>query len=164
MVPRKRRHVQPVGKSYIILPPCSLRCTRLDPKPRVLRILSNGILSPCSQISFGLWLVGAFDWVRLVCVIPAQILGGITAAGLVSGILPRALQAENGLGPGVSQVQGFLMETVLTSMPMITILMLAVEKHRASFMAPMIIGVALLIIHLVGTFNLHLQPLPPSTR
>lgn len=87
---------------------------------------------------------------RLVCVIPAQFLGGIAAAGIVSGILPGRLQAENGLGKGVTEIAGFLMEMVLTSMLMITILMLAVEKHRATFMAPLIIGIAVLIIHLVG--------------
>lgn len=42
------------------------------------------------------------------------------------------------------------METILTGMLMITILMLAVEKSRVSFMAPWVIGIALLIIHLAG--------------
>lgn len=42
------------------------------------------------------------------------------------------------------------MEAILTSMLMMTILMLAVEKSRVSFMAPLLIGTAVLIIHLVG--------------
>lgn len=87
---------------------------------------------------------------RLLCIIPAQILGGITAAGLVSAILPGRLQAENSLGANVSQGQGFVMELLLTAMLVITILMLAVEKHRASFMAPLVIGFALLLVHLAG--------------
>ncbi|CAN8102683.1 unnamed protein product [Discula destructiva] len=110
--------------------------------------VSGGMFNP--SISFGLWLAGAFNWVRLVCVIPAQVLGSITAAGLVSVILPGPLQAENSLGPGVSHGRGFAMEMMLTAMLMIAILMLAVEKHRATFMAPLLIGIALLIIHLVG--------------
>lgn len=110
--------------------------------------VSGGMFNP--SISFGLWLAGAFNWVRLVCVVPMQILGAITAAGLVSGLIPGPLQAENSVGPGVSVGQGFVMEAVLTAMLMITILMLAVEKSKVSFMAPMGIGIALLIIHLVG--------------
>lgn len=77
-------------------------------------------------------------------------MGSITAAGLVTVILPGKLQVENSLGPKISQSQGFAMEMLLTAMLMGTILMLAVEKHRATFMAPLIIGITLLIIHLAG--------------
>lgn len=83
--------------------------------------------------------------------IPAQFLGGITAAGLVYAILPGPLQAENSVGDGVSTGGGFLMEVFLTAELMITILMLAVEKSRTTFIAPLAIGIALTIIHLVGT-------------
>lgn len=82
-----------------------------------------------------------------------QFLGGITAAGIVSAVLPGPLKAENSISPGVSTGQGFSMEAILTFMLMITILMLAVEKSRVSFAAPLIIGTSLLIIHLVGTLN-----------
>lgn len=80
-----------------------------------------------------------------------QCLGAITAAGLVSGLVPGPLLAESSLGAGVSIGQGLVMEAILTSLLMITILMLAVEKSRVSFMAPAMIGIAVLIIHLVGT-------------
>ncbi|KAK2614657.1 hypothetical protein N8I77_001463 [Diaporthe amygdali] len=110
--------------------------------------VSGGMFNP--SIAFGLWLSGAFNWVRLVCVIPVQFLGGITAAGLVAGILPGPLKAENSVGEGISIGGGFLMEMFLTAELMITILMLAVEKSRTTFMAPLAIGVALTIIHLVG--------------
>ncbi|KAH8780138.1 aquaporin-like protein [Diaporthe sp. PMI_573] len=110
--------------------------------------VSGGMFNP--SIAFGLWLSGAFNWVRLICVIPAQLLGGITAAGLVAGILPGPLQAENSIGEGVSTGGGFLMEVFLTAELMITILMLAVEKSRTTFIAPLAIGISLTIIHLVG--------------
>lgn len=42
------------------------------------------------------------------------------------------------------------MEVFLTAELMITILMLAVEKSRTTFIAPLTIGIALTIIHLVG--------------
>ncbi|KAJ4418016.1 Aquaporin-1 [Gnomoniopsis sp. IMI 355080] len=110
--------------------------------------VSGGMFNP--SVSFGLWLAGAFNWVRLLCVIPAQVMGSITAAAVVSGTLPGKLQAENSLGPNVTQGQGFVAEMILTAMLMGTVLMLAVEKHRASFMAPLGIGLALLLIHLAG--------------
>ncbi|KAI7784162.1 aquaporin [Diaporthe eres] len=110
--------------------------------------VSGGMFNP--SIAFGLWLSGAFNWVRLVCVIPAQFLGGITAAGLVAAILPGPLQAESSVSDGVSTGGGFVMEVFLTAELMITILMLAVEKSRTTFIAPLTIGIALTIIHLVG--------------
>ncbi|POS69833.1 aquaporin-2 [Diaporthe helianthi] len=110
--------------------------------------VGGGMFNP--SIAFGLWLSGAFNWVRLLCVIPAQFLGGITAAGLVAGILPGPLQAENSVGDGVSTGGSFLMEVFLTAELMITILMLAVEKSRTSLLAPLAIGISLTIIHLVG--------------
>lgn len=136
MVSSKRWHVQPIGQyeSLRLLSKYQLTNTYFD----------------SFQISFGLWLAGAFNWVRLVCVIPAQLLGAITAAGVVSGMLPGKLQAENSLGTGISQGQGFVAEMILTAMLMGTILMLAVEKHRATFIAPLGIGLALLLIHLTG--------------
>lgn len=102
------------------------------------------------QISFGLFLAGAFNWVRLVCVVPAQLLGGIAAAKLVSELLPGPLQAENSVGPGISTGVGLVVEAFLTFELMMTILFLAVEKSRVSFLAPGAIGVTVLIIHLVG--------------
>lgn len=86
-----------------------------------------------------------------MCVIVAQCLGAIAAAGIVSAILPGPLQAENSMGAGVNIAQGLITELVLTSLLMMTILMLAVEKSRVSFMAPLIIGLSVLVIHLVGT-------------
>lgn len=98
-----------------------------------------------------MWLVGAFNWVRLICVIPMQLLGGITAAAFVSALLPGPLKVENSTGPGIQVGIGFAVEAFLTFELMMVILFLAVEKSRVSFMAPWAIGVTVLIIHLVGT-------------
>lgn len=133
-------------------PSVSIESMKRSATTRAQSGISNSLTHSMTslQISFGLWLAGAFNWVRLVCVIPAQLLGAITAAGVVSAMLPGQLQAENSLGTGISQGQGFVAEMILTSMLMGTILMLAVEKHRATFMAPLGIGLALLLIHLTG--------------
>lgn len=80
-----------------------------------------------------------------------QFLGAIAAAGLVSALLPGALQAENSLSGGATIVQGVFLEMLLTAELIMTIIMLAVEKSRTSFMAPLAIGLALFIAHLIGT-------------
>lgn len=81
-----------------------------------------------------------------------QLLGAITAAGFVSVLLPGPLQAENSVGPNISSGCGLVVEAFLTFELMMTILFLAVEKSRVSFMAPWAIGVTVLIIHLVGKY------------
>lgn len=103
-----------------------------------------------TQVAIGLWIAGAFDWIRLLCVIPVQFLGAITAAGVVSALLPGKLQAENSLSSGTLPVQGLFLEVILTAELVMTIIMLAVEKSRTSFIAPLAIGFALFVAHLIG--------------
>ncbi|CAN8098206.1 unnamed protein product [Discula destructiva] len=110
--------------------------------------VSGGMFNPA--VSLALWIAGAFDWVRFACVVPMQFLGAITAAALVSALLPGRLQAENALSSGATAAQGLFLEMFLTAELVMTILMLAVEKSRTSFMAPLAIGLALFIAHLVG--------------
>lgn len=79
-----------------------------------------------------------------------QFAGGIAAAALVSGIFPNKLQAANSLSDNTTVAQGFFIEAILTGELVMTIIMLAVVKSRASFMAPLAIGLALFIGHLIG--------------
>lgn len=80
-----------------------------------------------------------------------QFLGAIAAAALVSVLLPGPLQAENALGSGATVIQGLVIEVILTAELVMTIIMLAVEKSRTSYIAPFAIGLALFIAHLIGT-------------
>ena len=80
----------------------------------------------------------------------AQFAAGIAAAGLVSGLLPGTVNARTTLAPGMSIVQGFFLEFVLTCQLIFTVLMLAAEKHKATFLAPVGIGLALFITQLLG--------------
>lgn len=80
-----------------------------------------------------------------------QLLGGIVAAGLVSAMFPGQLQAGSSLSTPTTLAQGFFIEMMITAELVMTIIMLAVVKSRASFMAPLSIGLALFIGHLIGT-------------
>jgi aquaporin related protein len=66
------------------------------------------------------------------------------------GSFPGPFDAKNTLGSGTTKVQGVFIEMVLTTELIFTIMMLAVEKHRASFVAPLGIGIALFLGHLIG--------------
>lgn len=79
-----------------------------------------------------------------------QLIGGILAAGLVSAMFPEDLQAGTALTSPTTPAQGFFIEMMITAELVMTIIMLAVVKSRTSFMAPLSIGLALFIGHLIG--------------
>lgn len=79
-------------------------------------------------------------------------LGGIAAAAVVSGIFPGELNVSTTLGTGVSITQGVFLEMFLTSLLVFTIFMLAAEKHKATFLAPIGIGLSLFVAEMVGVF------------
>jgi aquaporin related protein len=79
-------------------------------------------------------------------------LAGIAAAGVVSAILPGPLNVSTTLGNGVTATMGVFLEMFLTSLLVFTIFMLAAEKHKATFLAPIGIGLALFVAEMVGVF------------
>lgn len=56
------------------------------------------------------------------------------------------------LGGGTSIVRGLFIEMFLTAMLVFTILMLAAEKHKGTFLAPVGIGLSLFIAELTGVY------------
>ena len=97
-------------------------------------------------------LCGALPLLRGLLLIPAQILGGIAAAGLVQCMLPGPLTVITTLSAGTSIVQGVFIEMFLTTLLVFVILMLAAEKHSATHMAPIGIGLALFVAELAGVY------------
>jgi aquaporin related protein len=79
-------------------------------------------------------------------------LAGMCSAGIVSAILPGPLNVSTTLGANTSIAQGVFLEMFLTSLLVFTIFMLAAEKHKATFLAPVGIGLALFVAELVGVF------------
>ena len=57
-------------------------------------------------------VVGAVPYVRGCLVIVAQILGGIAASAVISGILPGPLAVRTSLGGGTTVVQGLFIEVI----------------------------------------------------
>lgn len=95
-------------------------------------------------------LIRAISVFRAIALFISQILGGMMASVLVRYLFPENFNVRTTLGGGTSIAQGIFIEALLTAELVFTIYMLAAEKHRATFMAPIGIGLALFIAELVG--------------
>ncbi|KAG4431923.1 hypothetical protein IFR05_012593 [Cadophora sp. M221] len=113
--------------------------------------ISGGLFNPA--VSLDMCLVGALPYTRGALLTIAQILGGITAAAILSALLPGSLTVRTELGGGTSIVQGLFIEMFLSALLVFTIFMLAAEKHKGTFIAPIGIGLSLFIAGLVGKPN-----------
>lgn len=112
--------------------------------------ISGGLFNPA--VTLGMVLVGALPIVRAICLFFAQIVGGIAASAMVLGMFPTTFNVRTTLGPGTSLVRGVFIEAILTAELVFTIFMLAKEKHKATFIAPVGIGLALFIAEMVGVY------------
>jgi len=113
--------------------------------------ISGGLFNPA--VVLGMCVSGSLPWIRGAFLVPAQILGGMVAAALVSCMLPGPISAVNTtLGPNVSIAQGCFIEMFLTAQLVFVILMLAAEKHKSTFIAPIGIGLALFVSMMAGIY------------
>lgn len=120
--------------------------------------ISGGHFNPA--VSVGLWVGGRFDAKDLLPYIIAQVVGGIFAAFILyiivqgqAGFTGVGGFATNGFGdlsPGkYSMVSALIIEIVLTAFFLIVILG-ATDKRAPAGFAPIAIGLALTLIHLIS--------------
>lgn len=112
--------------------------------------VTGGLFNPA--VTLALFLIGVVPALRALLLFFAQIAGGIAAAALIAALTPfgGSRQVATKLGTDVNFAQGVFIEAFLTAVLVLTILMLAAEKHKATHMAPIGIGFAILVCHLVG--------------
>jgi aquaporin Z len=122
-----------------------------------------GHISGCHlnpAVSVGLFVGGRFPARELPAYIVAQVIGGIIAAALLyyiasgkEGFDLSAGLASNGYGehsPGkYSMAAGFVCELVMTAM-FVLIILGATDKRAPAGLAPIAIGLALTLIHLIS--------------
>lgn len=89
---------------------------------------------------------------RAVLIFIAQLLGGMASAAVVKVLFPGELQVATALGGNTSVAQGVWIEAFLTAELVFTIIMLAAEKHKGTFLAPIGIGLALFIAEMTGVY------------
>ncbi|KAF1824326.1 aquaporin-like protein [Dissoconium aciculare CBS 342.82] len=112
--------------------------------------ISGGLFNPA--VTLGMCIIGAVSWTRGALLFVVQILGGLVAAALVSCMFPGTTTVETTLGGGTSVVQGLFIEMILTGVLVFAIFMLAAEKHKGTYIAPVGIGLALFVAELVGVY------------
>jgi aquaporin related protein len=108
------------------------------------------------QVTLGLCLIGAVPFSRGALVFISQMLGSMAAAGVVKTLFPGPLAVTTTLSGGTNKAQGVFIEMFLTAELVFTIFMLAAEKHKGTFLAPVGIGLSLFIAELAGTLIAHL--------
>ncbi|CEI70104.1 hypothetical protein FVEN_g11328 [Fusarium venenatum] len=110
--------------------------------------ISGGLFNPA--VTMAMLMVKAISITRAIVLFLAQILGSMLASVVVRYLFPETFNVRTTLGGGASLVQGVFIEALLTAELVFTIFMLAKEKHRATFIAPVGIGLALFIAEMVG--------------
>jgi aquaporin rerated protein, other eukaryote len=104
------------------------------------------------QVTLALFLIGALTPFRAVLVFVAQVVSAICAAAVVDGLFPGPLNVSTSPSAGTTAAQGLFIEMFLTAELVFVIMMLAVEKHKATFLAPLAIGLALFVSELCGVY------------
>ncbi|KGO42290.1 Major intrinsic protein [Penicillium expansum] len=112
--------------------------------------VTGGLFNPA--VTLALCLSGGMPPIRGLCVFPAQLVAGIAAAGVVSALFPGPLNCATRLGGGASIAQGLFIEMFLTAQLVLVIIMLAVVKHKSTYLAPVGIGLAFFVAELVGDY------------
>ncbi|BFZ63808.1 Aquaporin-1 [Saitoella coloradoensis] len=112
--------------------------------------VTGGLFNPV--VCLALALVGGIPWLRAVLLSLSQVLAAMCAAAVVDVLTPGKLTVRTTLAPGTSISRGLFIEMFMTAQLVFVILMLAAEKHKATFMAPIGIGLALFIIELWGVY------------
>lgn len=104
------------------------------------------------KVTLGLVLSGAVPAVRGLFLFPAQLLGAMSAAGVVQAMFPGSIAATNtSLSPSTGIAQGVFIEMFMTAELVFVVLMLAAEKSKDTFIAPIGIGLALFVAMMGGT-------------
>ena len=120
--------------------------------------ISGGHFNPA--VSVGLWVGGRFDTKDLIPYVVSQVVGAVLAAWVLylivqgqAGFTGTGGFATNGyaeLSPGkYSLIPALMIEIVLTAMFLIVI-MGATDKRAPAGFAPIAIGLALTLIHLIS--------------
>lgn len=137
-----------VGCSILlyIRPPCDRTSSYTDP----------------NKVTLGLCLIGAVPFARGGFVFIAQMLGAMASAGVVAALFPGPLAVTTSLSGGTSLAQGLFIELLLTAQLVLTVIMLAAEKHKSTFLAPIGIGLSLFIAELAGSYLAPFTPLPKN--
>jgi aquaporin related protein len=112
--------------------------------------ITGGLFNP--NVSLALLLVGVIRPVRFVLYFIAQLLGSIAGAAILLALTPGNLSVNTKLNAAVNPARGIFIEMFITSALVLSVLMLAAEKHQATAFAPIGIGITLFVGHLFAVY------------
>ena len=111
-------------------------------------------------VTLGLWLGGRFEGRRVVPYVVAQVIGGVVGAGILfvvakdrPGFDVAAGFASNGFGdhsPGGYSLVACLVTEIVMTLAFLFVIMGATDERAPKGFAPIPIGLALTLIHLVS--------------
>ena len=111
--------------------------------------ISGGHLNPA--VTLGIMLSRNIRPVRGLMYIIAQLIGAVGGAFLLCLILPtEGSLGSHALGEGISVQAGVLMEATLTFILVFVVFATAIDRRGLGQIAPLAIGFAVLVDHLVG--------------
>ncbi|CAK41982.1 uncharacterized protein An14g02450 [Aspergillus niger] len=111
--------------------------------------VTGGLFNPA--VTLALCLVGGLSPIRGVILFGVQLIAGIASAGVVGALFPGDLNVGTRLGGGASISQGLFIEVFLTAQLVFIIIMLAVVKHKSTFLAPVGIGLVFFVTEMGTT-------------
>nr|OQO23791.1 hypothetical protein B0A51_06740 [Rachicladosporium sp. CCFEE 5018] len=112
--------------------------------------ISGGLFNPA--VTLAMVMVQSLSYTRGMLLLGAQLSGSMFASIIVKVLFPTTFNVRTTLSADTSIARGIFIEAILTAELVFAIFMLAKEKHRATFIAPIGIGLALFIAELVGVF------------
>ena len=113
--------------------------------------VSGGHLNPAVTVAAA--LTGKIRPARGAMYVFGQLAGGVLGALLMAYVAPDASEGNlgaHGLGAGVSAGMGFTLELALTFLLVFVIFAVAMDKRAQGAFAPLAIGLAVAVIHLVA--------------
>jgi len=100
-------------------------------------------------------LAGQLPALRGALLFPVQLIASMCAGGVVNAMFPGNIaQVNTLLAPGVSIAQGVFIEMFMTAELVFVVLMLAAEKSKDTFLAPIGVGLSLFVAMMGGTSSL----------
>ncbi|KAJ3105447.1 hypothetical protein HDU97_008063 [Phlyctochytrium planicorne] len=123
--------------------------------------ISGGALNPA--VVFAVFILGKMPLRKAGIYVVSELLGATFAAFVVALIYPGAWSnfgGANTVFAPASAIQAILLEAILTSGLVLVVLFIAVEKSKATFLAPLLIGLYVYLAHLpsITLDNTSLNP------
>ena len=121
--------------------------------------ISGGHINPA--VTFAAWMTNKISAARGLMFIAAQLSGAVVGALLLLATIPAAADTNLGahaLGPDVSISMGLLMEIIVTFALVFVIFATAVDPGGMGNLAPLAIGLGVLVDHLVPITGASMNP------